>query len=166
MTAYFDTIFSALEDVKHQILPRDRSQESNTSRTGHRLDASRNLWDRSGLKVNSALTNVGCAGGSTFRLLSTIASPLHSLFSPNPSLIPTHLYSIFQQNIKKRPEWRTRHVGCRIVESRSVIVFSPNLFPFPFVCFPFSHLALDGLPPVMFNNHYSLHIHTHPPHEA
>jgi hypothetical protein len=43
------------------------SQKSTTSRAGYRLDASRNLWDGSGLKVDSALTDVGWGvGGSSF----------------------------------------------------------------------------------------------------
>ncbi|KIM74206.1 hypothetical protein PILCRDRAFT_711720 [Piloderma croceum F 1598] len=40
------------------------SQKSTTSRTGYRLDASRNLWDGSGLKVDSALTDVGWGVGA------------------------------------------------------------------------------------------------------
>ena len=45
--------------------------KSTTSRYGYRLDASRNLWDGSGLKVDSGLTDVGWASGGMFLLLST-----------------------------------------------------------------------------------------------
>ena len=42
------------------------SHKSTTSRFRYRLDASRNLWDGSGLKVDSALTDVGWAYGGKF----------------------------------------------------------------------------------------------------
>lgn len=50
------------------------THKSTTSRYGHRLDASRNMWDGSGLKVDSGLTDVGwgSGGGSYFAFLLSI----------------------------------------------------------------------------------------------
>jgi hypothetical protein len=50
-----------------------------TSRYGHRLDASRNLWEGSGLKVDSALTDVGWASASELSISTGFVSGLQRL---------------------------------------------------------------------------------------
>ena len=71
------------------------SHKSITSRSGYRVDASRNLWDGSGLKVDSALTDVGWAFGGAYYLsftrLDLIFGALFAfLFSSLPSSLASY----------------------------------------------------------------------------
>ena len=94
----------------------------NHSRAGYRLDASRNLWHGSGLKVDSALTDVGWGVGGSFVPTASL-SPL--------DFWPHSTYIAFSNKILTGSrKWRTRQCRIYIIQSLSVNVLFPY-FPFP-----------------------------------
>lgn len=53
--------------------PHSQDHKSSVGRGGHRIDCSRNLWDGSGLKIDSASTDVAWAHGSFTNKILTSA---------------------------------------------------------------------------------------------
>jgi hypothetical protein len=71
-------------------------------RGGVRIESSRNLWEGSGLKIDSANTDVAWGHGSAY--------PMSFFYAAFLIILP--MYASFQQqDIDQRTKWRIHHVG-------------------------------------------------------